>query len=211
MRRRRLRRFRLRLTPARELALVRGMFTEEERAFLARATRTMQIIVGSLATGVVMFGAVTLVLATQQPKPVPDTPLLTYMSIVAAPVAILIAFMFPSVLVRSQRRAILAGKPTLNVGSIGGEPLPEAEQNLGPYLAGYQTALIVRSAILEGAAFFCLIAFMLEGQTVSLVAVGVLLLLLLSGVPTRSRVEEAIERERRAVNELREMGAIDAR
>jgi hypothetical protein len=187
------------------------MFTEEERTFLARATLTMQIIVGSLAAGVVMFSAVTLVLATQQPKPVADTPLLTYMSIVAAPVAILAALTIPGFLVRSQRQPILAGKPTLRAGSIGGSPLPEAEQSLGPYIGGYQTALIVRSAILEGAAFFSLMAFMLEGQTASLVAVGVLFLFILSGVPTRSRVEEAIERQRRTVDEMRQMRAIDAR
>jgi len=186
------------------------MFTEEERASLARVTRTMQIIVGSLATGVVMFSAVTLMLAAQQPKPAPDVPLLTYLSIAAAPAAILAALTIPGFLVRHQRQAILGGEPTLNVGSIGAAPLTEAEQNLGPYIAGYQTALIIRSTILEGAAFFALMAFMLEGQTMSLVAAGVLLLFILSGVPTRSRVEETIERQRRAVNELSELRAIDA-
>ena len=187
------------------------MFTEEERAFLARATLTMQIIVGSLASGVVMFSAVALFLATQQPKPVPDVPLLTYMSIAAAPAAILAALTIPGLIMRNQRQAIAAGRPTLKAGSIGGTPLAEAEQSLGPFMGGYQTALIVRSAILEGPAFFCLMAYMLEGQAVSLVAAGVLLLFILSGMPTRSRVEEAIQRQRRAVDELRQMEAIDAR
>jgi branched-subunit amino acid transport protein len=187
------------------------MFTEEENAFLARATLAMQIIVGSLASGVVMFSAVALFLATQQPKPAPDVPLLSYMSIAAAPAAILAALTIPGLIMRSQRQAIVAGRPTLKAGSIGGIPFAEAEQSLGPFMGGFQTALIVRSAILEGAAFFCLMAFMLEGQTASLVAAGVLLLIILSGMPTRSRVEETIQLQRRAVDELRQMEAIDAR
>lgn len=200
-----------RLTPARELALVRGMFTEEERAFLARVTRTMQIIVGALAGGVVMFFVAVLAITSGNPPKPPDTPMLSYMALAAAPAAILVAMFFPGFVLRSQRQAMLAGQPTLQAGSTGGRPLPEAEQKLMPFVGGYQTALIIRSAILEGAAFFCLVAYMIEGQTWSLVGAGVLLLFILTGVPTRSRIEDAVERERRAIEELRQMQMIDAR
>jgi hypothetical protein len=187
------------------------MFTEEERAFLARVTRTMQIIVGALAGGVVMFFVAVLVITSDNPPKPPDTPILSYMAVAAALAAILVATLFPGLVLRSQRQAILNGKPALEAGPKGGQPLSEAEQQLMPFLGGYQTALIIRSAILEGAAFFCLIAYMQEGQLWSLVCAGVLLLFVLAGMPTRSRVEDAVERERRAIEELRQMQMIDAR
>ena len=75
----------------------------------------------------------------------------------------------------------------------------------------FQTVLIIRSALLEGGTFFALIAFMLERQAPSLVVAGVLILALVSGLPTRSKVEEAIESERRQIEQLRQMESIDAR
>ncbi|MEX2093677.1 MAG: hypothetical protein WD971_13420 [Pirellulales bacterium] len=187
------------------------MLTEEERAYLARATRTMQIIVGALAGGVLSFFGVVLMFGQQQAGPPPDEPMLTYMSVVTAFVALVMAIFFPGVVLRSQRQAMLAGTPPLEAGSIGGPPLPEAERELGPLVVGYQTALIVRCALLEGAAFFCLTAYLLERQTLSLVAAGMMLLFLLGGFPTRSKVEDAVESERTTIEQLRQMGPTDAR
>jgi drug/metabolite transporter (DMT)-like permease len=188
-----------------------GMLTDEDRAYLARATRTMQIIVGALAGGVLSFFGVALVLTQQQAGPLPAEPMLTYIAIVGAFVALVMAMIFPGIVIRNQRQAILAGKPTLKAGSIGGPPLPEAERELGPLVAGYQTALIIRGALLEGAASFCLVAYLLEGQSLGLVGAGVLLLFLLGAFPTRSKVEDAIEGERTTIEQLRQMEPTDAR
>jgi hypothetical protein len=177
------------------------MLTDDERAYLARAALTMQIIVGALAGGVLSFFCVVLVLGQQQPGPPPDEPMLTYMSIVTAFVAIAVAMIFPGVVIRNQRQSIQAGKS---------KP-PEAARELGPLVAGYQTALIIRSAILEGAAFFCLVAYMLERQTLSLFGAGMLLVFLLGGFPTRSKLEDVIENERTTIEQLRQMGPTDAR
>jgi hypothetical protein len=182
------------------------MFTEEERTFLARATMTMQIIVGALAAGVLLFLGVVLVITRELDGPPPDVPLLTYMSVGFAVGALVAAMVVPRLVVRGQRNALVAGKSGFQAGSIGGPSLPEAARTLGPLVAGYQTALIIRSAILEGAAFFCVIAYLIERRTPSLVAAGVLVLFLLSGFPTRGRIEEAIERERTEVEQLRQLG-----
>jgi hypothetical protein len=76
---------------------------------------------------------------------------------------------------------------------------------------GYQSALIIRSALLEGAAFFCLVAYMLEHNALSLAGAGMMLLFMLFGFPTRSKVEEAIETERTTIEQLRQMGPTDVR
>jgi len=155
------------------------MFTEEERAWLAQATTTMQIIVGALASGVLLFLGVALLITRQAGGPPADEPLLTYLSVALAAGSIVAALVVPGILIRRQRNAILAGKAKFQIGSIGGAPLPEADRTLGPFVASYQTARILRSAILEGAAFFCLLAYLIERRTPALVAAGVLVLVLL--------------------------------
>lgn len=187
------------------------MLTEDEKAVVAQATLTMQIIVGALAAGVFMFFMVTLFVTAGGEAGPPEMPLLTYMSLAIAPAAILVALLFPGALIRSQREAILAGVATLHPSSADKSPAPDSHSKLMRLIGGYQTALIIRCAILEGAAFFALIAYMLEGQTWILLVVGILLLFLISGVPTRSRVADFIDQEQRVIDELREMRTIDAR
>jgi hypothetical protein len=186
-----------------------GMSTDDDKAALAQATLTMQIIVGAMAAGVIMFMIVTLVVSAGEEGEPPETPMLTYMSLAVAPAAILVALLFPGVLVRSQREAILSN--TALQPEAGASPAADAQPTRMLLVGGYQTALIIRTAILEGAAFFSLIAFMLEGQAWILIVTGVLLLFILSGLPTQSRVEDAIEREQRAIDELRAVRGIDAR
>jgi hypothetical protein len=50
--------------------------------------------------------------------------------------------------------------------------------------------MIVGMAMLEGAAFFCLIAYIVEGNVLPLTAAGGLLFLMLFSFPTHDRVEE---------------------
>lgn len=181
------------------------MLTDEERAYLANATRVMQIIVAALAGGVLSFFVVSLVIGPLQPGPAGRS-ILTHIAVVGAFVSLVLASVVSSVVIRVQRRGILAGQPTLTTGSVGGSTPPGVDQQLGPLVAGYQTALILRIAVLEGAAFFCLVTYMLERQSLSLVAAGVLLLAILAGFPTPSKVEDVIEGERRAIAQLRQMG-----
>lgn len=188
------------------------MFTEEERALLAQATRTMQVIVGALAAGIVSLLIVVLAISFGRAAPPPEMPMLTYMALALFPVAILVATLFPGVVLRSQRQGILNGSPKLEASATGfSTRIPAGGDIVAPYIGGYQTAVILRSAILEGAAFFALVVYLLDGLWWSLAAAAVLLLYILAGMPTRSRAEEAVKREQRAVEELRQMRAIDAR
>jgi hypothetical protein len=188
------------------------MFTDDERAFLARATRTLQIVVAALAGGVLSFLVVAIVINSGRAVQPPETPILTYMAIAAAPAAILVATLFPGVVFRSQRQAILDGRQSFPPSdSDSTAQLAAVAESIQTYFGGYQTALIIRSAILEGAAFFAVASYLLEGLWWSLVVAVVLLLFILAGLPTQSRAEDVVERERRAVEELRQMRAIDAR
>ncbi len=156
--------------------------------------RVLQIIIGALVSGVMVFGIlVTTVLtehldqekvaeaaeaegfeaeALEEPAPV-----LQYLGYGLAATAI---FMFNLVgpLVRNQA---LKQIPT---------PL---EEHLDQTLGAYQTGAIISGAILEGAAFFNLIAYMIEGAIGNLATAVILVMGLASLFPTVSGVANWIE------------------
>ncbi len=71
----------------------------------------------------------------------------------------------------------------------------------------YQTRTIVGSALLEGPALFNLINFWIEGSRVSLVAAGLLMLMLMARVPRRNSAETWMARRGQRLEELRQLGA----
>ncbi len=69
--------------------------------------------------------------------------------------------------------------------------------------AVYQTALIIKAAMLEGATFLLLLTHMLEHSPWTLAMAVLFLLIILMHIPTPQRVNDWIERESLAVSELR--------
>jgi hypothetical protein len=186
------------------------MLTDEERDYLQRMTRVMQIIVAALAFGAASFFGIVLVLPPPAGPGGPDERLMTYLSIAVGLGSFCAAMILPGIIARNQRREIASGR-SLATLEKNMPAFPEALREIGPITMSFQTVLIIRSALLEGGTFFALIAFMIERQAPSLVVAGVLILALVSGMPTRSKVEEAIDDERRQIELLRQMEPIDAR
>lgn len=130
--------------------------------------RAMQIITLALAMGIVVFAVVLLTVI--RPEPREDEPMFVYLGVGFGLIATVAGFLVPR-LVASQ--------------------LPTSLQT-------YQTTLIVGAAVFEGGAFFNLMAYMLEGQIVSVAIAGVLMLFILLLFPTVGRVQEWLtNRERR--------------
>jgi hypothetical protein len=69
----------------------------------------------------------------------------------------------------------------------------------------YQTTLIIKAAMLEGATFLLLIMHIVEHSPWTLALAVVFLLMLLMHVPTPSRVDDFVERQSRVVKEQRWM------
>jgi hypothetical protein len=69
----------------------------------------------------------------------------------------------------------------------------------------YQTTLIIKAAMLEGAIFLLLVAHMVERSPWTLALAVALLAAVLLHMPTPLRVEEWIQRQSRAVEEQRSM------
>jgi hypothetical protein len=108
----------------------------------------------------------------------------------SAAIAIVAYVLAPSILTGALRQAFIAD--------------PQAAE-VRPIAQIYQTLLIIRCAILEGAAFFCLVSYMLERQPITLAATSVLVLVLLAQFPTLSRESAWIENEMVVAEQFRHL------
>lgn len=139
---------------------------------------TGSIIAGSLIMAIVIFTGIA---ASQRVGKAPDEPMLTWVGVGFAALMIVPAMIVPRVITN-------AGLAKLE--SYEGEDAERA-------LAGlYQTRVIVAQAMPEGAAFFNLVAYQIEGNWVSLGVTAAMLLMMLAQFPTQGRFENWVRRLR---------------
>lgn len=146
--------------------------------------RQLQIIVGALVTGCVVFLAITQVVDHQgEALDKGQTPIQTYIAIVYAVMSLAARVVAPGVMVSAGRKRIVGA---------GDEDLDESRvrESLMQLLL---TKTIVGAAIIEGATFFMLIAHMIEGMPLTLVLAVALIVVLAFHMPTRSGVTHWIE------------------
>jgi hypothetical protein len=162
--------------------------------------RTMQIICGTLAAGVVTFLVVVLVI-NGLPNAAAKPGVVTYISAGFFLVMLVVAMIVPRSIVQSQIAHIARGtwKPP--------EQLPanyDVTSESAKLLIVYQTHMIVRLAMLEGAAFFALVAYLLEEHWLALGVAICALALLLSQFPTRGRLENWADYALSRMQEMRQ-------
>ncbi len=154
--------------------------------------RTMQIIIGALCAGIVLFLAMVFALAGDEPA---QGGMLSMVGVGIAVAATASAFVLPGTIVAQHRRQIAQVEQADN----GDRSL---ERRL---LGAYQVKLIMSGALLEGAALLNVVVFFLEGQFYN-AAIG---LLLAAGIallfPTRSRLDRWIEEQKRLIDNERAM------
>jgi hypothetical protein len=182
------------------------MITSEQREHIGKSVLVMQIIVAALAAGVVTFAVVVLVLRSQQEANAPqdNSLLLSYIGILVSASAIAAWMIIPRLLVSRTRQAISEGKTPM-LDDYHEPALTEGAQQIQPLVAMHQTRLIVGCALLEGAAFLNLLAYMLEGQLMNLVAAGLLVLIIVTQIPTFGRLTSWIEDDLSAIDRTRSM------
>ncbi|MDH3719329.1 MAG: hypothetical protein OES79_14515 [Planctomycetota bacterium] len=170
------------------------MLTDQQRDYLGQCTRRMQIIAGTLASSVVVFGVVVLVMRQGEPA---ESAVVSY---VAIPYTIACLVGSPIVAARVARMA----QQSLVQGTLKPPPnAPTGSSDVGLLAGVYQTRLIIAAAIIEGAAFLNLVAYLLEGHVWTLAATVVLLFILLMQFPTTGRVENWVSDELESVQQLR--------
>jgi hypothetical protein len=169
------------------------MLSDTSREQLTRQLATMRIIAGALCAGVLIFTGIVLVLE----QGAAEEPVLAFVAILVSVGAVLAAVWVPR-MIGAPARVAPADAPAGERNSA----LPESDQTqrVSQALARYQTRLIVSLAMLEGAAFLNLVAYMVEGQMVNVAVALVLWLLMLLQFPSRARTENWIAGQLRAAN-----------
>jgi hypothetical protein len=160
---------------------------------LDQQVRVLQIIVGALMVGVISFGVVAIVLGSGK-QGGGDSPV--WMIAAGFAVVMLIArHVMGVVMLNGSRRQIANGTWQIPASRGQVDSFPADATDADRLLAVLQTVTIVQCALPEGAAFFNVIAYIVDGRVASLVMVAVLLLWMSSSFPTRDRVVNWIGRQ----------------
>lgn len=139
--------------------------------------RTMQIICGALMMGVLSFlGVAAFIRFGKGVQPAPAFPIVAYIAAGMAALMIIVRFVVPLLVTKTAIRQITTIRPLNDIRKLD--------------LYGvYQTQMIVGCALLEGAAFFNLVAFIIHGELWTLGIVAVLLAIMAANFPTLERVD----------------------
>jgi hypothetical protein len=151
---------------------------------------TLRIIVAAMATGVLVFAAVATIIragGNMQPRAVG---LITIMAFAWTPVALILGRLVPALMGKQARANI-----------VSGTGLAASNSEVDLLANQYQTNTIIAIALLEGAAFFNLVAYLLEGHPAALgLGIG-LAIVILTQFPSAQRMANWIEQQVRLIAE----------
>jgi len=193
------------------------MTNPEAKDPLGTVVLTSQIITGALIAGPIPVLIIALfigpMLGQRPPGAVPPggaavagqapdeafNTILSYAAIGAGAIALLLSSITPRFISSSASKSVAPSAPAAQPGKSAGtgkRPGPETADELRTkLLPQFQQQLIVRAAILEGAAFFASVAYLLTGNPVPACVAVALLVPMLVDFPTRTRVESWLERQ----------------
>ena len=158
------------------------------------ATLQGQIIIVALVAGLVTFLViVTVIDIGHKAAGAADSPLpiITYAAVAFAAGMLPMSFVVPGLVTKQQRQAIASGKKTPGspVAPTPGNGLKAAATPPGGLPAAFLAQLIIGAAMNEGAAFFALVAYLIEKNPIALAVAIVLIVDVIARFPTAGRVE----------------------
>ncbi|MEZ6046696.1 MAG: hypothetical protein R3C11_14195 [Planctomycetaceae bacterium] len=144
-----------------------------------QAVRRMQIICMGLMMGSITVGAVLIFLSMGNKEFITDP--------------MDFNFLLPVVFISAELMAFVVAPANIvkqNMNRMVGEDTDTQESKLW---ALYQTVMIVKYALPEGAIFFCLVLFFQSGNVLTLFLVPLLLFVQFSMFPTRFKIDNWVE------------------
>ena len=178
--------------------------TPEEYAAMDpdKVLRTMQIIAGALIAGVLMFGGVaSFIVFGQAPAAQPGgqqgagangSNVLVYLSSAKAALMVVLSFVVPNLVSSAGVKGV--AKMAQDGTSTGPKEL------FGRLLGVAQTRMIIAMALVEGAAFFCLISFISTKSIIPAAVVAGLLMVMAIHFPTKMKLANWLEDQQRLLS-----------
>jgi hypothetical protein len=170
----------------------------------AVSIRSLQVVVAAMTVGCILFLVVALAVVGGPGNP-PEPPIVTYVMLALAGSTVLGRMVVPRIIVAQARRNIRQGHwqyPRRDFSATYGSSGEEAE-DAAKLVVVFTTRTIIAAAMLEGAVFALLIAYMLERSSWSLAAAVALIVGLAAYIPTRSRAAAWTEEQKRLLDEER--------
>lgn len=147
-----------------------------------RVLLTSRIITFALIGGVVAFGAVAFVIGSDKQ---PGDMLIAYMAAGFSVLMLVLRSIVPAIAVAAARDQQLKPSP--------GEDAVDRDQAESKLCQLFQTRQILRNALPEGAAFFCLVAYIITVQWWLYAIVFVLIALMVFSLQTRAQLDHWID------------------
>lgn len=168
------------------------VLTPEQKSTIAAAVNVQRIILLALVAGPASF---LVFVAVQGGEPAPNAEHgLARWAAVTGALAFFGSLILPAIMAAQFRRGISYPQVRQSIAANGGDPTNWV-------LAGLHSRVIVRAALLEGAAFFNGMAYMIERQPYSIAVAVALLVCIAATLPFRRSTEEWIERELRLLRD----------
>ena len=161
--------------------------------------RVLQMILLFLIGGVAGFMFILYVMLGARVQPFDPKAIISMVMAGLAVVALFARMILPGMIVQANVRRIATGSVAAGQPSPDQKELSTEVQLLGVFFM----KTIIGGALLEGAAFANLVAFMLEGQVYSILLVAVLLASMTIAFPTRGGLNDWLEDQARRINEAR--------
>ncbi len=174
---------------------------------LTPVLRQLQIITGALVAGTLFFMVITLAFTGGQFQAA-NLSVLSYTAAGFAFVALILRMVVPGFLVSKGRKLIARGTLQLPSGGLSPNMVGSLERagDAGKLWMALQTSTIVSAALLEGAAFFALIAFLAEQSPLSFMIAIALIVGVILHIPTRSRIIQWTEDQLTQLEQERLLG-----
>lgn len=175
------------------------MLVPEEIAAVAAKVRTAQIIILALIAGPMSF----LIFVLTQPGPAAPQGNISPIAAGFGALQMVLSIVLPQVLAVVHRKAIAERRPiAVNQETMSLTPAANDAEGL---MTGWLTRRIIAGALLEGGAFFNIVAYQLERQTYNLAIAAALLVAVATLIPLRTNVESWLDGELRTVRDMREL------
>ena len=161
-----------------------------------KVLRTMHIIASALIAGVLMFGGIASFIVFGQAPAAQQGPngsnVLIYLSSAMAAMQVVLSFVVPNLISSAGVKGV--AKMAQDGTSTGPKEL------FGRLMGVAQTRMIIAMALVEGAAFFCLISFISTKSIIPAAVVAGLLMVMAIHFPTKMKLANWLEDQQRLLS-----------